>query len=260
MHKFANPVFVSESQPLGYELAFCRKKVIAFLKKKSHRWRCGLHLKALSAASGSGFTLIELLVVIAVIGIMAGLMLPAFNTIGQARGVSSAAYQLAGAIELARSEAVTRRTYVWLGLLPQTNSGNVDLRVGMVYSKDRTTNSDANNLQPLSRPVLLERVGITNPSTLSVGANIGSPVDWSASTTGLGNFTCGSVSFGNGKTITFSPTGEVGTNASPTYTNAFNPRIGIGLRQMRGNSAATNNDIAIVIDGSVGIPTIYQKK
>ena len=131
----------------------------------------------------------------------------------------------------------------------------------MVYSKDGScTNNATSNLQPLSRPLLLERVGITNASTLSVGSNIGSPVDWSAFASGLGNFTCGSVSFGNGKTITFSPSGEVSTNPAPTYTNAFDPRIGIGLQQMRGTTAATNNDIAIVIDGSVGIPTIYQKK
>lgn len=197
--------------------------------------------------------------VIAIIGVMATLVVPALNSIGQSRGASSAAYQLAGAIELARSQAVSRRTYVWIGLLPQTNSGNTDLRVGMVYSKDGSTNGAVTNLQALGRPLLLERVGITNPSSVDTGNALASPADWSAATAGLGNFTSGNATFTNGKTITFSPSGEVTTNAAPTYTNAFEPRIGIGLRQMRGTTAVTNNDIAIVIDGSVGIPTIYQK-
>jgi hypothetical protein len=46
----------------------------------------------------------------------------------------------------------------------------------------------------------------------------------------------------------------------PTSSTSFEPQILIGLRVFRGTTEATNNDIAVVVDGSLGIPTIFRKE
>lgn len=206
------------------------------------------------------FSLIELLVVMAIIGLLAGFAIPAFNSIGQARGVTEAAYQLASSIELARSEAVSRQTFVWLGMQNQTNAGGLDLRLGLVYSKDgSSTNTFPNNLQPIGRSLLIQRVGLTAATTGDVGTNLGTLVDLAAFSGGLKPFKIGQTDFSDGRTVTFTPLGEVTTNPSPDSTNGFDPRLAVVLCQARGTALNTNSAIAVVIDGSVGVPTIYQK-
>jgi len=207
---------------------------------------------------GSGFTLIELLVVVAIIGLLIAVAVPAASSIGQSKGVAEAAYQISSAVELARSEAVTRQTYVWLGLQPQTNSGNVELRIGLVYSRDGSaTNTNAANLQALGRPLLVKSVGLADVSGLNVGESLGPCTDVSTQSNGV-PFQIAPVNFDSRRTLSFTPLGEVAVAASPT--NGFDSRLAIGLRQMRGTTAATNNDIVVMVDGSVGIPAIYQKK
>ena len=208
--------------------------------------------------SAAAFSLIELLIVIAIIALLAAFAMPAFNAIGQARGVSEAAYQIAAAVELARSEAISRRTFVWMGMQPQTNSGNLDLRLGLVYSKDGTSNTNASNMQPIGRALLIQRVGLTNVAGLTVGTNLGAPAEL-CSYSGGATFQIGQVNFSGGRTITFTPLGEVTTNATPSSTSGFDPRLAIGLQQVHGTTPVANNDIAVVVDGSVGLPTIYRK-
>lgn len=208
----------------------------------------------------SAFSLIELLVVIAIVGLLASFAIPAFNSIGQARGVTEAAYQLAAAVELSRSEAISRQTFVWLGLQQQTNSGNLDLRIGMVYSKDGTPNTNATNLQPIGRALLLQRVGMVGVTSagFDVGTNLAGAVDLSGYTGGM-TFHSGQAEFTSRCSVTFTPLGEVTTNATPTATDGFDPRIVIGLRQARGTALVTSNDIAISVDGSVGTANIYRR-
>jgi len=214
-----------------------------------------------SQAAANAFSLIELLVVIAIIALLTAFALPAFNSIGQARGVSEAAYQVAAAVEMARSEAITRQTYVWLGFQNQTNSGNIDLRIGMVYSKDgTTTNTTAANLQPIGRAVLIQRVGLVNPSALQVGTNLSGVPSVLTNSSGA-TFSLGQTGFTN-TTVTATPAGEFLLNSLSTTavpTNGFDSQIAIGLRQFRGTTAGVDNDVAIVIDGSVGIPITYRK-
>ena len=55
------------------------------------------------------------------------------------------------------------------------------------------------------------------------------------------------------------PLGEVTTNVAPGPTNGFDPFLGIGLQPTRGaTNIHGNNNAAVVIDGSVGIPTIIR--
>lgn len=212
-----------------------------------------------SKCNDGAFSLIELLVVVAVIGVLGVLAIPAFNSIGAARGTVDAAYKIAEAIELARSEAVARRTYVWLGLQDSTSLGDHNLRLGVVFSKDGSTNTTGANLQPLFRPLLLERVGLVKSA--DTGANTSRYKGASALATNMlgADISIDSLRFSN-KTITFTPTGEAMLVGSPTASTGFDRQILIALRHFRGNTEVNDNDIAVVIDGSSSIPSIYKKE
>jgi prepilin-type N-terminal cleavage/methylation domain-containing protein len=211
------------------------------------------------AKGGEGFTVMELLVVLAIFGILAALIVPAFNSIGAARGVVDASYKISEALELARSEAVARRTYVWLGLQDSTNFGNRNLHLGIVYSKDGSTNNGAANIQPVSRSILLEHVGLVE--IVNTGTNTAKYFGAMALATNSAgaSFSIGSKSFSD-KTITFTPMGEAMLTGFPSITTTFESQILIGLRTFRGITESTNNDIAVVVDGSTGIPAIFRKQ
>ncbi len=201
------------------------------------------------------FTLVELLVVMGVISLLAAAAVTGFNAIGRARGVTEAAYQIASAVELCRSEAVSRQSYVWLSFQPQTNSGSADLRLGMVYSLDgSSTNISSTNLMPLGKSLLIQSVALA-PVNTSIATNF-SGVDLSTNLAGL-TFTIGTNTF-NGASMTFMPLGEVAAKPSPTNTDGFDPILGFGLQPTRGTTLLTNNLTELLIDGSVGIPTIIR--
>ena len=208
------------------------------------------------------FTLIEMLIVVALIAILSALAIPAVSSFSQSRGLEESAYQVAAAVEMARGEAVARQTYVWLAFQPQTNSGNLDLRLGMVASKDGTTYLATNNLQPLIRPQLIPRVGLAPWSELKLPANAPSgPVDVASTSDGAKFEISSTMKFDSGRALTFFPTGEVTTKAAPDPATGFDPLLGIGLRVTRGVEFAAddNSDIAVVVDGSVGVPGIYRR-
>ena len=208
----------------------------------------------------NGFSLIELLVVVAIIGMLAYFVVPTIQSISSARGIADSANRIAEAVEFARSEAVARRTYVWLGFENLTQSGIRIFVLGGVYSKDGSANAASANIQPLFRSVVLEQVGLVGSA--DTGANNSSYTGASAlatSTLGI-TFSSGSRTFSSKTTVTFTPTGEVMLTGLPTSTTAFESQILIGIRSFRGTTAATNNDIAVVIDGASGIPTVYHKQ
>jgi prepilin-type N-terminal cleavage/methylation domain-containing protein len=214
-------------------------------------------------AGERGFTLTELLLVICIMVLLASAITTGFNSISQARGVTEAAEQISGAVDLARNEAVTRQTYVWLALQPTNTNGNSSLIVGVFYSKDGSsaTNTNGSNLASVVKPLVIEKVALTNASALNLGGYL------TAGSTDLYSSTAAGFSFQSGKannftncmSLTFMPLGEVTTQLSPGASDGFIPYIMIGLQGMRGMSAMSNNDIAIGIDGSVGVPSIIRK-
>lgn len=153
---------------------------------------------------------------------------------------------MVAAVELARNEAVNRRTIVWMGVRQETNNGRNDLQVALVGSKDGTTNAGA-NLLPLTRPQTMERTALV-PSGAA-----GAPSELSSATSGL-VFQAGAANFNNGTTLTFLPTGEVTTVAAPGSAEGFVPLLAIGLAPLKGGQPDTDTNVraAIVIDGSTG--------
>jgi len=189
------------------------------------------------------FSLLELLVVMAVIGVLSALAVPAFNSIGQARGVADAAFAVSSAIEQARAEAVGRNTFAWLGIRAETNGGNKNLRVGVLYSKDGTPSATSANTQMAGRASLIKNAALTATPTLGNAENHGLAF-------GAGNdkkFT---------QALTFTPGGEVLVIVSPTAMDGFLPTLSLKLKQTRSTTEHEDNSVTITVDGSTGIPAI----
>ncbi len=196
-----------------------------------------------------GFSLMELLVVMAILGIVAAFALPAFTSIGQARKITDGAEQVIAAIDLARGEALARRTHVWLGIQNATNSdGTTGVRLGLVYSPDGSTNLA--NVQPLSRALLVEDLAVVSPGEVNVGTNIsGIPGISNAG----GTFRIGQNEFASWFCIT--PEGEVLAQGGQT---GFVPEIAVALRQARGGQTF-GDGVVVLVDGSVGTPALIRK-
>jgi Tfp pilus assembly protein FimT len=212
----------------------------------------------LRRSSGNAFSLIELLVVINIVIYFCWVTFPSLNSILTGQGVSEAAYGVSAAVEQARNLAVTRKTYVWLAMQEEVSDGNLGIRLGIVSSKDGTANTNASNLLPHGKPLLIPRVGLAEIGDVKTTAPSNGAVDLTDFLGGI-RFRIGSVSFDQGRTVTFMPLGEASTNPVPSLSSGFDPLMLLSLRQTRGTNMIPGNDISVAIDGSVGIPTIYRQ-
>jgi prepilin-type N-terminal cleavage/methylation domain-containing protein len=194
-----------------------------------------------SHSRASAYSLIEILVVLAVIGALSAVAVPAFNSIGQARGVTEAAFAVSSAIEQARSEAVARNTFAWLGIREEISGGSKILRVGVFYSKDGSPTAIQANTQLAGRPSLIKNAALSATPDLGDAGNHGLAY-------GTGNDKQFTIA------LTFTPAGEVLEIISPTAMDGFLPTLSLTLKQTRGTTELEDNSVTITVDGSTGIP------
>lgn len=113
------------------------------------------------------FSLIELLLVVAVMGLLAALTLPAFNSMGRSMSLTSGGQQIADAFTLARQQAVSksRKAEVRLIQLPDDHGQNTQVyRAVQVY----IAKGDATNMVPVNKLARLPTgIIVTDRSTRS---------------------------------------------------------------------------------------------
>jgi prepilin-type N-terminal cleavage/methylation domain-containing protein len=206
----------------------------------------------------SGFSLVELLVVIAILSILVTLTTPAIQSILGAKGIGRGLNDVASILELARTEAMARRTYVYVGFENTTDaSGNAELRIAAAESPDGS-GATTTGLLPVSKMVRLENLRLTNYSGLpqavrDAATNASNNASYVSGMTVAGiTFTNGQQVF-DGNMLVISPEGEILPSAD---SPVFRERAHVGLVGMKGATPMTNDGGLVTFDGGAGAITI----
>ena len=225
------------------------------------------------------FTIVELLVVIGIMMILFAASIPAVQNLGVSRGIGTAASQISSALELAKSTAVSRNTYVWVGFATVTNTaGNLETCVGIMMSKDGTSSSTTTNLTAVSKLTAIENVALAGPTNIPTALRSKLPSDVTSSassyagsfTTSVGTFdfkkanvSGAKVTFPNNATLLISPQGEIIASGDKTKLEfqSFVPQVMIGLTKSRkatslGTSA--KDSAVLVFYGGTGSIRVYR--
>jgi prepilin-type N-terminal cleavage/methylation domain-containing protein len=209
-----------------------------------------------------GFTLMEMLVVLAIISVLSALAIPALVSLMQARNLTQNIDQLSGMLEVARNEAITRDTYVWVGIQSMTANGNSGLQVAAVASIDGTgNNTGSSNLIGVAKVVMLENVMLCAWSSLKATTRALStsyfsvpiaPLSLANNVNGI-SFQSGSTEFNQKTSITFTPRGQALLPGAVSIATGYDPYIDVSLRETNRTQIPVNaEDTSIVIDGSTG--------
>lgn len=204
-----------------------------------------------------GFSLIELLTVVAVMGLLTSLAMPAMMSLVGARNVPSAATKIAGVLEFARNEAMTRQTYIWVGFQNTTNAnGNRELRAAVFGSDDGTPNGGS---YQLSKVLKMEDVKLTSFDDLQPATQNLIPVEFrtvresvnQSEATGLVLSAAGTTF---DRVLTFTPRGEAILNSRPGPDTGFSRLVDVSVRATRGTAEPAGNayDAIILAAGSSG--------
>ncbi len=205
----------------------------------------------------SAFTLFELLSVIAIVAVMTGLAVPALSGLIGGRAVEKSITDVTGILELARTEAMAKRTYVLVAFKNAVNSsGSPELRIGSVVSLNGLNQYQSANVKPLARLVKLPNIRLTDYNGLpqavktyvdSNAADIGSASNglYVATRSGCPSFSLGGENFSGSPYCTFSPEGDV--LGGDTHNLTWQSQLSVGLSPSRdGMVPAGTSDGAVV--------------
>jgi prepilin-type N-terminal cleavage/methylation domain-containing protein len=203
------------------------------------------------------FTLIEMLAVLAIISIIGVLLVPAFGSLSNARAVNQGVDEVSSILQMARSEAVARQSYVWVGFSQGTTSeGAPQLTMMAASSLDGSTNYAPANLTVVTRPVRVTGVVMTTWDKLKSATSSlfteGTPTSVGGSRTETGIVfpaQAGAVT----NTVTFTSRGEAMINATPTPDDPYDPYLDVSFQQANTATPKANaNDASVIIDGGTG--------
>ena len=210
------------------------------------------------------FTLVEMLAVISIIVILSVFAVPAFNSILGGRGISKGVNDVTNILEMARAEAMSRRTYVYVGFANVTNAdGNSELRIGAALAPDGSlavTSAQQAALRPISKVIKISNLKSVDYNELpaSVKLLITGPVNGDAlpntNTRPLyvhdvlridrTNFKVGAENFSTHPRIIFAPGGEIISSVPEMFTTI----TCVGLAPCRGTTVNLNSpDGAVVV-------------
>jgi len=208
-----------------------------------------------SSLSG-GFSLIELLTVIAIIAVLAVLTMSAFTSVGRAGNLTKTGNDIAGLLEQARSLAMARNTYVWVGF----HEGPEDtLMVAGVSSRIGTMHPQAVDLLPLGPIKRFQRIELVAlpEDAPHRGAGEGSVAQLALVENAVFSFVFKSGSEDttfNQRVIQFNNRGESRIDADELYKV-----VEIGLQSaIDGNVHKPNNYVAVHVGGLTGSVSVHR--
>lgn len=143
------------------------------IKASSHLMKTSVSIRD-SGCPSAAFSLIELLTVIALMGILIAVAVPVLS--GQGRDMTRAADTMSDIFQQARTRAMSKNTYVYVGMAP-TDEPDPELAVAVVESRDGlssktndlATDPEGAGIQPIRQVVFLRGVEI---NTTSAKANL----------------------------------------------------------------------------------------
>ena len=205
----------------------------------------------------------ELLAVIGIIGLLGAIALPMYQSIANSHSMTRGAYEAAGLLEFAKSEAISRQTYVWAGFVNVTNQGQALVQMAAVYSRNGAgDNLAANNMAPLTRILRIANASLSewnrlNPDTQALADNI-VPESVAKNTASI-TFKVGNTEFD--RTITFTPRGEALLQGSVGPDAGYNPFIDISFRETKGIATLVEaDDVALLVEGATGSVQILRRQ
>lgn len=218
-------------------------------------------------APRAGFTLIELLTVVAIICLLMVVAVPMMGSISKSRNVTNSIYGIQDVLEYARSEAMARNTYTWVGFsnLPSGSAGNStpnsQVAVASFCSQDGTATAGTNLISQLSKVTRYDNVKIIASTAVSakvrdlLDSNSGASLATQSGRKELP--TVGGVKFDY--SVTFTPQGLAMLKGAPTLSDGFDEAMDIGVTQMAGNTQLPDPDDACLrVFGGSGTVHIYR--
>jgi len=224
--------------------------------------------------------------VIGIIVLLASLLTPAFNALSGAGTLTQSASDISSYLEQARSYAMGKNTYVYVGLQeidvlnaqsasPTITSGVGRVVVATVYSQDgmrpytNTPGAMTAGILPVGKLRFFDNLHITNASSLTNGANMTSRHMESSLVTDLSTntsqitfkWTNGANQYTFANVIEFDPQGIPRVQTSTTYSSAIQPYLELPLIQCHGNTAPATipaNQAAIQLNGLTGAVRVYR--